>query len=221
MRTEAIFWDNDGVLVDTEHLYFKATREILATRGVDLTHDLYLQWFLQQNRGINHFADEHGWGEDELKAIRRTRGARYAELLRCESCVLPGVEEVLAALHGHCRMAIVTSAQREHFDIIHAQSGLLKHFEFVLASGDYSESKPHPAPYLKAVERAGVAKDACLVIEDSERGLASAIAAGLKCVIVPSRLTAGRPFAGAHRVLNDIRDVLEIVTWRSACKPRT
>jgi HAD superfamily hydrolase (TIGR01509 family) len=211
MSSEAIFWDNDGVLVDTEHLYFKATQEILASRGVDLTPELYLQWFLQQNRGINHFADARGWSEDELKEIRRERGARYAELLHSESCVLPGVEEVLAALHGRCRMAIVTSARREHFDIIHAQSGLLKYFEFVLAAGDYSESKPHPAPYLKAVERAGIAKDNCLVIEDTERGLASAIAAGLKCVIVPSRLTAGRPFAGAHRVLKDIREVLLLV----------
>lgn len=211
MNVEAIFWDNDGVLVDTEHLYFRATQEILATRGIALTDAQYLELFLQQNRGILHFAHEHDWTDAELQSIRRERGMRYADLLRNESCVLPGVEEVLAALHGRCRMAIVTSARREHFDIIHAASGLLKYFEFVLASGDYSESKPHPAPYLKAVERTGVAKDACLVVEDSERGLAAASAAGLKCVVVPSRLTAGRPFSGAHRVLDNIREILTLV----------
>lgn len=211
MPVEAIFWDNDGVLVDTEHLYFRATQEILATRGIALSDAQYLELFLQQSRGILHFAHEHGWSDAQLQAVRGERGARYAELLRSESCVLPGVEDVLSALHGRCRMGIVTSAKREHFDIIHAQSGLLKYFEFVLASGDYAESKPHPAPYLKALERVGVAKDACLVVEDTERGLAAATAAGLKCVIVPSRLTAGRPFSGAHKVLGSIREVQALV----------
>ncbi|OGA51303.1 MAG: hypothetical protein A3F74_08020 [Betaproteobacteria bacterium RIFCSPLOWO2_12_FULL_62_58] len=102
-------------------------------------------------------------------------------------------------------------SQREHFEIIHARSGLLKYINFVLTSGDYDNPKPHPEPYLKAVERAGVAKEACIAIEDSERGLAAATAAGLKCVIVPSRLTAGRPFSGAYKVLGNIREVLTVL----------
>jgi HAD superfamily hydrolase (TIGR01509 family) len=118
---------------------------------------------------------------------------------------------VLAALHGRYTMGIVTSAQREHFDIIHAHSGLLRYFSFVLASGDYSEPKPHPAPYLKGLECAGVGARECLVIEDSERGLASATTAGIRCMVVPSRLTAGRPFTGAHRVLGNVRELLALV----------
>ncbi|MBI4207568.1 MAG: HAD family phosphatase [Betaproteobacteria bacterium] len=208
---KAVLWDNDGVLVDTEHLYFVATRDVLATRGIELSEAQYLELFLQQSRGILHFAEEHGWTEDEFQLIRRERSALYSALLRENARVINGVEEVLATLHGRYTMGIVTSSQREHFDIIHAASGLLRYFDFVLAAGDYSHPKPHPAPYLKAVERAGVAKDACIVIEDSERGLAAARAAGLKCVIVPSRLTAGRPFTGAYRVLGDIREVLSLL----------
>lgn len=204
---KAILWDNDGVLVDTEHLYFQATRETLAARGIEITEAQYLELFLQQSRGILHFAHEHGWSEEQLERIRRERSALYSALLREHSRVIDGVEEVLAALHGRCIMGIVTSSQREHFDIIHGKSGLLRYFDFVLASGDYSEPKPHPEPYLKAVERAGVAPEECIVIEDSERGLASAKAAGLRCIVVPSRLTAGRPFAGALHVARDIREL--------------
>lgn len=211
MGIEAIFWDNDGVLVDTEHLYFEATRDVLATRGIALTGDDYLELFLRQSKGILHYAERHGWTAAELEEIRTVRGAHYSELLRSRARVIDGVEEVLAALHGRIAMGIVTSTHRAHFDIIHEKSGLLKYFDFVLASGDYSESKPHPAPYLKALERTGAAPDACLVIEDSERGLASATAAGLRCVMVPSRLTAGRDFPGAHRVLTDIRELLTLV----------
>ncbi len=207
----AILWDNDGVLVDTEHLYFLATQDTLATRGIAIDETQYLELFLQQSRGILHFAHEHGWSEEELTRVRRERSALYSALLREHSHVIDGAEEVLAALHGRYTMGIVTSSQREHFDIIHARSGLLKYIDFVLTSGDYENPKPHPEPYLKAVERAGVASNECIVIEDSERGLTAATAAGLKCVIVPSRLTAGRPFTAAYKVLSNIREVLELL----------
>lgn len=208
---KAILWDNDGVLVDTEHLYFRATRETLAARGIEITEAQYLELFLRQSRGILHFAHEYGWSDAELDTVRRERSALYSALLHEHSRVIDGVEEVLAALHGRYIMGIVTSSQREHFDIIHRQSGLLGYFDFVLASGDYSQPKPHPEPYLRAVERAGVTNDECIVVEDSERGLASATAAGLRCIIVPSRLTAGRPFAGALHVARDIRELPELI----------
>jgi len=208
---KAILWDNDGVLVDTEHLYFAATRDVLARRGIALSEEQYHELFLAQSRGILYFAERHDWPEGELDEVRRERSALYADLLREHSRVLDGVEEVLRALHGRYAMGIVTSSQREHFDIIHENSGLLQYFDFVLAAGDYSEPKPHPAPYLKGVERAGVRKAECLVVEDSERGLASATAAGIRCVIVPSRLTAGRRFTAAHRVLGNIRELPAIL----------
>lgn len=207
----AIFWDNDGVLVDTEHLYFLATRKTLATRGITIDETQYLELFLQQSRGILHFAREHGWSNEDLERVRRERSALYSALLRRQSRVIDGVADVLEALHGRYTMGIVTSSQREHFDIIHASSGLLQYFQFVIAAGDYDHPKPHPEPYLKAVARTGVAKDACIVVEDSERGLAAATAAGLKCVIVPSRLTTGCPFTGAYKVLADIREILPLL----------
>lgn len=206
-----LFWDNDGVLVDTEHLYLEASREALATRGIALTDDDYVELFLRRNRGLLHYADAHGWTVDETAALRARRNARYGDLLRTHAVVLPGVVDTLDMLHGRVRMAIVTSSRREHFDIIHAASGLLRYFDFVLADGDYSASKPDPAPYLAALARTGADPSSCLVVEDSERGLASARAAGLACVIVPSRLTRGGSFDGAWRVVDDVRAVSGLV----------
>ncbi len=202
---KAILWDNDGVLVDTEHLYFEATRATLARWGIALTEDEYRELFLRQGTGTLHFAAAHGWPEAELARFRRERNAAYSELLRAGVHVIEGVADVLGSLHGRCTMGIVTSSQREHFDLIHAASGLLRFFDFVLASGDYANPKPHPDPYLKGLERIGAAREECVVVEDSERGLAAATAAGLRCIVVPSRLTAGAEFAAAYRVLTDIR----------------
>jgi HAD superfamily hydrolase (TIGR01509 family) len=202
-----VFFDNDGVLVDTEHLYMEASRAVLADCGIGLPEADYIELFMRQNRGLLHFADLCGWTADELRDRRARRNALYAGLLARAPLVLDGVEETLEALHGRTRLAIVTSSRRDHFDLIHGRTGLLRYFDFVLTEGDYPVSKPDPAPYLAAVTRAGVDPSSCLVVEDSERGLAAAVAAGLRCIVVPSRLTRGARFDGAWRVLDDVRDV--------------
>jgi HAD superfamily hydrolase (TIGR01509 family) len=208
---KAILWDNDGVLVDTEHLYFEATRATLARWSIAFTEAQYREFFLRLGTGTRHFVTEHGWSEEKFARFRAERGKAYSALLRDGVPPIEGVADVLAGLHGRYIMGIVTSSQREHFDLIHASSGLLKYFDFVLAANDYENLKPHPEPYLKGLARTGVAPHECLVIEDTERGLAAATAAGLQCVIVPSRLTAGVEFRGAYRVLRDIRELPELL----------
>ena len=84
----------------------------------------------------------------------------------------------------------------------------MPYFHFVLTASDYTHSKPHPEPYLLAVERSGCRKEECLVIEDSERGLMAATAAGLRCIVVPSGFTRGSNFAGAYKLLASLTDLV-------------
>jgi HAD superfamily hydrolase (TIGR01509 family) len=204
---KAIFWDNDGVLVETEHLYFQANREALGSVGVELSEAEYLELFLRQARGAWHLAEERGLSADEIAQLREWRNARYTELIRLEPRTIPGVEEVLASLHGRFVMGVVTSSRRNHFDAIHEGTGFLKYFDFVLALGDYARSKPHPDPYLRAIELSRVPRAQCVAIEDSERGLTAALAAGLRCLVVPSPLTRQQTFAGAYRILGGVTEV--------------
>jgi HAD superfamily hydrolase (TIGR01509 family) len=206
-----VFWDNDGVLVATEHLYFEATRRVLASAGVGLSDDDYVELFLRQNRGAWHLAESAGVPAHEIERLRHERDRVYAQLLAGGPHVIDGVADVLAALHGRVIMGVVTSSKREHFDIIHRDSGLLRYMDFVIAAGDYVEAKPHPEPYLKAIDISGRPAGACLAIEDSERGLAAATAAGLACVVVPTDLTRHCAFDGACHVAGDLRGVLALV----------
>jgi HAD superfamily hydrolase (TIGR01509 family) len=208
---KAILWDNDGVLVDTEHFYFEATRATLERRGIGFTMEQYQEFFLRQGIGTRYFAERHGWSDEDFARFRCERGNAYSALLRTGVRPIDGVADVLARLHGRYVMGVVTSSQREHFDLIHASTGLRQYFGFVLTPGDYSHLKPHPAPYLAGLARTGVGPSECVVVEDSERGLAAATAAELRCVIVPSRLTAGEEFRGAYRVLRDIRELPAIL----------
>ena len=204
---EAIFWDNDGVLVDTEHLYFEATRRVLASVDIPLTEEDYRELFLVQGRGAWHLAEARGQSERQVHALKQERNALYAELIADAPRALPGVLEVVAALRARYRMGVVTSSRRDHFEVIHRGTGLLPYFDFVITADDCPRTKPCPDPYLRAIEASGVDPAVSVAVEDSERGLEAATAAGLRCVIVPSRLTRTQTFEGALRRLEGVRDL--------------
>jgi HAD superfamily hydrolase (TIGR01509 family) len=204
---KALLWDNDGVLVDTEHLYFEATRRVLASAGVELTEQQYIDHFLVAGRGAWHLLEERGAGANEIARLRDERNDLYGRLLGEGPRTIPGVAETLQALHGRYVMGVVTSSRKDHFDLIHEHTGLLQYFDFVLTASDYPRVKPYPDPYLAAVARSGVGADACIAIEDSERGLEAATLAGVRCIIVPTALTCGGRFPGAYRVLTSAGEI--------------
>jgi HAD superfamily hydrolase (TIGR01509 family) len=208
---QAIFWDNDGVLVDTERLYFEATRRVLAGIGVDLTEALFVETLMVRAVGPWHLAVEKGVPEEDVPVLKRQRNAVYSELLAVSDVAVPGALETVRRLHGRIRMAIVTSSRREHFRLIHERTGILPYIDFVLDAEDTARYKPDPDPYLMAAGRSGFPASECLVVEDSERGLTSALAAGIRCIAIPRGLSAAGRFDGAWRVLDRIEEVAGVV----------
>lgn len=199
-----ILFDNDGVLVDTEGLYFRANREVLADVGIALDEEAYAELFLRSGRGAWHLAEASGHDASAIATMRAARDRRYAELVATADVVIPGATDVVRALAARYRLAIVTSSDPEPFARTHDRTGLLAHFQLVLTRECYRLSKPDPEPYLCALERLGAAPERCLVIEDSERGLRAAKSAGLTCWVIPSQLTVGGRFDGADAVLPDL-----------------
>jgi len=209
--TKAILWDNDGVLVDTEQLYYEVTRDVLATVGIGLSEMQYKDLFLLQGRGAWHLAAQRGIPPDEVERLRDRRNALYSEGLRQSPRPIAGVETVLSALHGRYQMGVVTSSRRDHFDLIHQHTGFLRFFDFVLTASDVTRVKPDPELYLRAVERTGLNPEDCLAIEDSARGLDAARGAGVRCIVVPTPLTRDAVFAGAERVFGRVEDLLTVL----------
>lgn len=209
---KAILWDNDGVLVDSERLFFESTRRTLARIGIELSLTQFLEFSMRQGRSAFNLAIESGWGEQQIAHLKRERDVLYSEMLRGQVRVLPGVEETLQMLHGRMRMAVVTSSQRQHFNVMHADLDLTEHFEFVLAREDCRDTKPSPEPYILALKRLGMKAERCVAIEDSERGLASARAAGLRCLVVPNDITRNCSFEDATAILPGAAAVLDTLT---------
>lgn len=205
---KAILFDNDGVLVDTERLYFQANLEMFAQAGFELTAAMYREFNLLGSGGAWYLAEQGGVDPAAFPSMRESRNARYAELLRNEEILIPGAREAVIALAREYRLGIVTSSRRDHFEIIHERTGLMPHFDFVVAQGDYERSKPAPDPYLMGIERSGASPSECVAIEDSARGLTAAKAAGLTCWVVPSGMTVGQDFTAADRMLGSLGELV-------------
>ena len=195
-----ILWDHDGVLVDTEPLYFEATRQHVAKLGVTLELPDYLA-DMALGRASWERARALGATDEQIEAGRDARNLDYQRFLRERDIEIPGVLEVLETLGRDFAMAIVTTAKRDDFELIHRDRQIVKHMDFVLASGDYPQAKPAPDPYLAALTRFNAEPHQAIVVEDSERGLRSAVAAGIDCVVVESEFVRGQDFSRAtHRI---------------------
>ena len=205
-----ILFDHDGVLVDTEFWYYKAGERALADIGVALDKDQYLR---DMSQGLGTWARARAAGVDE-ETIGRQRAARnayYQEYLRTEAIEIEGVVDALAELSRFVRMAIVTTAKRADFDVIHEKRRIRGFMDFVLVREDYKRAKPHPEPYLTGLQRFGAAREETLVVEDSARGLRSALAAGIDCAVVHNDFTKAQDFSQAnHRIkaLIELKDIL-------------
>jgi HAD superfamily hydrolase (TIGR01509 family) len=205
-----VLFDHDGVLVDTEPWYFRAGERALADIGVALDRDRYLQ---EMNQGLGTWAQARAAGIDE-ETISRQRAVRddyYQHYLRTEDIEIEGVVDTLAELSRCVRMAIVTTARRADFELIHEQRHLRQFMEFVLVREDYSLAKPHPEPYLTGLRRLGVTRQETLVVEDSARGLSSAVAAGIDCAVVHHEFTKASDFSQATYRINSLSEVKDIV----------
>jgi HAD superfamily hydrolase (TIGR01509 family) len=200
---DGIFWDNDGVLMETEQLYYQANAEALAQAGVELTLEEFCRISLRQGESVLDLAANLSDGEE----VRRVRDEIYYRLLGEEARVYPGVRDTLERLHGRLPMAIVTSCRRENFLQMHRESGLLGYFDFILTREDYGASKPDPEPYRTACARAGLHPGRCLAIEDSERGVVSASRAGLVVAAIPGELNRGGDFGAARWLLEGIHQL--------------
>lgn len=213
MALAGVLWDNDGVLVDTERLFYQANRELFLRLGVDLSVQQFFDWYLADNCGAWHLVTSLQLTNEKIEELRAERNVRYAQLLAgADVRPVAGVEAVLADLSSRLAMGVVTSSNGDHFRQIHDKLGLLRHFRFALTSEHYVDSKPAPEPYLLGLERLGLAAGQCVVVEDSPRGLQAAMAAGLRCIVLRHPLTRHYGFPGAWKVVDHMGELHEELT---------
>ena len=186
---QAILFDSDGVLVDSERLYFDATRSAFEAEGGSLSCAQWARWYLSEGKQSRHIAELIGISSSRIERAIARRDELFWQHVDQGVPLLPGVTETLNNLARRFRLAVVTGAYRAHYDRVHATTGLAGLFEVVVTRDESEYPKPHPQAYLTAMDRLALKPDECLAIEDSPRGATAAVAAGIRCFIIPTHLT--------------------------------
>ena len=137
-----------------------------------------------------------------------------------EDIEIEGVLETLDVLAGEYRMGIITTSKPPEFALIHERRSILDHMEFYLTREDYERAKPHPEPYLRGLQRFGATAAETVVIEDSARGLKSAIAAGIDCIVVANEFTAAHDLSKATAKVATFRELPSTIKGGFAPKVR-
>jgi HAD superfamily hydrolase (TIGR01509 family) len=214
MALRAVIFDFDGVLVNSEPLHFRAMRECLLAEGIAIDEDEYAREYLayDDRRAVRIALENHDRPCDppRVGALAERKAAIFDRLLP-EIPVFPGVPELLRALAADFPLAIASGALRVEIEKVLAARGMRDLFATVVGADDVTLGKPHPEPYLAAMNglsgRApGLRPEECLAIEDSMPGVASALAAGMKVVAVTNSYPAGK-LSAAHAVVRSLAEV--------------
>jgi HAD superfamily hydrolase (TIGR01509 family) len=187
---EAVVFDMDGLLFDTETLYVEAAISALTGLGHEASTEIILRttggpWSQTRLLLLEHFGA--GFPVDDFVTV----WLRHFWVLAEDRLALkPGVTELLDLLDARCLpKAIATSSSHATVQNHLAAHNLVGRFEAIVGAGDYATGKPAPDPFLTAAARLGVAPEACLALEDSYNGIRSASAAGMMTIMVPDLLT--------------------------------
>jgi HAD superfamily hydrolase (TIGR01509 family) len=213
MAPQALLFDFDGLILDTESSEFHSVGLIFSEHGLVLDRS---EW-----QGIIGTANHPHWTELLEQALGRPLDDRDAVIVRhrehhrvsvSAETVRPGVVDLLDEAAAAGVPAAVVSSSPASWVVGHLERlGLRDRFADVVTrddlDGDRARTKPAPDLYLLAAERVGAAPGACVALEDSPNGVAAAVAAGMAVVAVPGPMTTGLDFSAADRVLGSLADV--------------
>ncbi len=207
MTLEAILFDLDGTLVDSEPLQFHAYRDAFAEFGVRLDIDAWNRWHAIE-ASITRFVRDEGLDVDP-EAVRSRKRERYEAMIEHELELKPGARELVEACRGRFRLAIVSGSRIESIEACLARFDLRDGFECLVSSTTLKRAKPWPDPYLEALARLELTASRALAIEDSIPGMRAALDSGLACVVCPDGFSPDprSAFDGAAALVASLRDL--------------
>jgi len=187
---EAVLFDLDGTLIDSEYYYYCCWSPVLKRNfDLDFSYQDWLQNFAGHTDEKNFsILRERYHAPVEVSVLRKEIEASYADRPMTSIPLMPYAKEILALLKDkHIKIGLVTSSRRHVADLILGHHDLLSYFDFFMTKDLVENTKPHPEPYLMAIDNLHLPKESIVAIEDTAIGYASATAAGLECYIITTQ----------------------------------
>jgi sugar-phosphatase len=206
----ALIFDMDGVLIDSEPLWRRAEIEIFGEVGLVLEEaDCFQTQGLRIDEAVAFWYERAPWTDRSCDDIAKSIVSRMGGLIRSEGELMPGaLASIEWALNSSWRLALASSSSKFLIETVLDRFDISNLFECRRSAEDEVSGKPHPDVYLSAARDLQLEPGACVAIEDSANGVASALAAGMRCVAVPPPETRNDArFATATLRLDSLRDL--------------
>ena len=199
MKIEAVLFDMDGLMVDTESLSTKALISSAKKQDYEMTKEETLQvlGFTEDGKKL---ADDH---YDYIEEVLFTTGPDK----------MPNVEELLVYLkENNYKIAVASSSNINHIENNMEKTGLRKYIDKIASGQEVSNGKPAPDVFLLAAERLGVKPENCLVLEDSKSGIKAGCASGATVFMIPDMFKPDEECLEiANRILKNLGEVISIL----------
>ncbi len=184
--TEAVVFDMDGVLIQSEEVWDEVREAYVRERGGRYDAEIQRAMMGMSSPEWSRFLHEHAGVPDEPEAIN-------AEVVRCMLAayrdhlpLIPGAVEAVHRLAARFPLGLASSSNRELIDTVLDVAGVAPFFAATVSSEEVAHGKPAPDVYLEAAGRLGVAPGRCTAVEDSHGGIRSAKSAGMRVVAIPN-----------------------------------
>lgn len=206
---QAVVFDLDGVLIDSEQIWDRVREALVKERGGrwsdqaqrDMMGMSSLEWSRYMHDVLGLPASPE---EISAEVVRRIEG-----IYRQELPWMKGARQAVDRLADRWPLAVASSSNRRLIDLVLALAGLARRFSVTISSEEVKGGKPAPDVYIEAARRLDVEPAHCVAIEDSENGLLSATAAGMRTIAIPNRRYPPNPSAlAAASIVLDSLDTL-------------
>ena len=209
--SEAVIFDMDGVIVDSEPLHEQAFREVLNEIGYGQTHGLdFTEYYGMADRKVwQDFLSKHRPAQT-LDELAEWKQRRFFELLKEDEPVFEPLLKLLEKLSGRYKLGIASGSAHPVIREVLALRNLRRFFSAVVSAEDVAHGKPAPDIFLRAAELLNARPERCWVIEDSVAGVEGALTAGMKVIGITNTLSASH-LQRATRVVHTYEEIERVL----------
>ncbi len=201
---KALIFDMDGLMIDSERLYFQAEYDIAKKFGVELKEEtLWKMMGTKPIEGLEIFVKDLKLPIAAQKALDM-RNKAMRKKLRTELEAMPGLFHILKTFFNRLKLAVCTGAQEEFLDIVVDSLKIREKFDVLQSSDGIEKGKPEPEIYLKTCEKLSIPPQECFVLEDSENGVTAGKRAGCRVIAIPTEYTESQDFTSADFIADDL-----------------
>jgi HAD superfamily hydrolase (TIGR01509 family) len=202
----AVIFDLDGLLADTEKLHLSAYQTVFSELGFELSDEEYANHWIRNGKGTDAFIAQKNLAIDP-NFVRSEKACIYKKLVSSSAMPMPGARELLCSLQGRKTMALATSSHPKDANAVLNALDFEDFFFCVATKSSVERVKPYPDIFLYVANEMNIPPENCVVLEDAEKGILAADAAGMKSIAVPNIHTKGNDFSNADLVVDSLEEV--------------